>query len=357
MLSNGSTIMHIAAPPEPGEDPHGTAAAGAVTGLALPSSTPQQPIRPGFGRHTTAEEAIAGVDLQGRTAVVTGAYSGLGHEVARVLAAAGAQVVAPARRVAEAQRALADLPGVEVAALDLMDPASIDAFAAGFLSSRRPLHLVVHCAAIMASPLLRDARGHEAQFSTNHLGHFQLALRLWPALRMAGGARIVAVSSRGHQRSAVDFDDIDFERRPYERWSAYGQSKTANALFAVAADARGRADGIRAFAVHPGSILTNLTRHLSLQDLQAVGFRDEHGEVPADKRDHYKTVPEGAATIAWCAAGTALQGLGGVYCEDLDIAAVVDGPSPTGVCSYAIDPALAERLWALSETLTGTHIA
>lgn len=347
--------MHTTSPPEPREDPHG--AAGAIARFSERTAAAQQPIHPGFDRHTTAEEAIAGVDLLGRTAVVTGAYSGLGHEVARVLAAAGAQVVAPARRVAEARHALADLPGVEVAALDLMDPASIDAFAADFVASGRPLHLLVNCAAIMASPLLRDARGHEAQFSTNHLGHFQLAQRLWPALKQAGGARIVAVSSRGHQRSAVVFDDIDFERRPYERWSAYGQSKTANALFAVGADARGRAHGIRAFAVHPGSILTNLTRHLSLQDLQAVGLRDEGGEVPATKRDHYKTVPEGAATIAWCAAGTALEGRGGVYCEDLDIAAVVDGPSPTGVCSYAIDPALADRLWTLSETLTGAHVA
>ena len=349
--------MHMAVDPNPREDPHEAAAAGTTTELPMPTATPQQPIHPGFGRHTTAAEAIAGVDLRGRTAVVTGAYSGLGHEVARVLVAAGAHVVAPARRVGEARRALADLPGVEIAALDLMDPASIDAFAAGIVSSRRPLHLLVHGAAIMASPLLRDARGHEAQFSTNHLGHFQLALRLWPALRRAGGARIVAVSSRGHQRSAVDFDDVDFERRPYERWSAYGQSKTANALFAVGADARGRADGIRAFAVHPGSILTNLTRHLSLQDLQAVGLRDENGEVPATKRDHYKTVPEGAATIAWCAAGTALHGLGGVYCEDLDVGAVFGSPSPTGVCRYAIDPALADRLWTLSESLTGARLA
>jgi NAD(P)-dependent dehydrogenase (short-subunit alcohol dehydrogenase family) len=273
-----------------------------------------------------------------------------------VLAAAVAQVVAPARRLDEARRALADVPGVEIAPLDLMDPASIDAFATAFLASGRPLDRLVNCAAIMASPLMRDARGHEAQFSTNHLGHFQLALRLWPALQRAGGARIVAVSSRGHQRSAVDFDDVDFERRPYDRWAAYGQSKTANALFAVAADALGRADGIRAFAVHPGSILTNLTRHLSMDELRAVGLRDENGQVPLHKRTFYKTVPEGAATIAWCAAGHALEGRGGVYCDDLDIAAVVDRPSPTGVCSYAIDPALADRLWEMSEALTGAAL-
>lgn len=324
--------------------------------LDRPADTPQQPIHPGFGPHTTAEQVLEGVDLSGRVAIVTGAYSGLGREVARVLAEAGATIVAPARRLDEARRELAGIPRLEVAALDLMDPATIDAFAAGFLAGGRPLHLLVNCAAIMASPLMRDARGHEAQFSTNHLGHYQLAVRLWPALQRAEGARIVAVSSRGHQRSGVDFDDVDFERRPYDRWIAYGQSKTANALFALGADARGRADGIRAFAVHPGSILTNLTRHLTLDDLRAVGFRDEHGRVPADKQAHYKTIPEGAATIAWCAAGAQLEGRGGVYCENLDIAEVVLPPSRTGVCDHAIDPALADRLWRLSETLTGATL-
>ncbi len=317
---------------------------------------PQRPIRPGFDRHATAKDAIAGCDLSGRTAVITGAYSGLGQEVAQALAAAGATIVAPARRVEEARQALAGLPGAEVAPLDLMDPVSIDAFATAFVSSGRPLHLLVHCAAIMASPLMRDARGHEAQLSTNHLGHFQLALRLWPSLRRARGARIVSVSSRAHQRAAVDFDDIDFLRRPYERWQAYGQSKSANALFAVGADARGRNDGIRAFAVHPGSILTQLTRHLTPEDLRSAGLRDEHGEVPAQRRAAYKTVAQGAATIAWCAAGTALEGLGGVYCEDLDVAEVIDGPSPTGVCSHAIDPVRAERLWQLSESLSGARL-
>ncbi len=325
--------------------------------MDLPTPTPQRPLPSGLGPRTAAEQALQGARLQGQTAVVTGAYSGLGHEVARVLSAAGARVLAPARRVEEARRALADVPGVEVAPLDLMDPASIDRFADELLARGGPLHLLVNCAAIMASPLLRDSRGHEAQFSTNHLGHFQLTLRLWPALRRAGGARIVAVSSRGHQRSGVDFDDPDFERRPYDRWTAYGQSKTANALFAVAADAHGRGDGIRALAVHPGSILTPLTRHLALADLQAVGLRDEHGEVPANRRQHYKTVSEGAATIVWCAASPRLQGLGGLYCEDLDIAAVAERPGQNGVMPHAVDPALAERLWQLSEGLTGTRLA
>ncbi|HEY4069658.1 MAG TPA: SDR family NAD(P)-dependent oxidoreductase, partial [Burkholderiaceae bacterium] len=214
--------------------------------------TPQMPIGSGFGFSSTASEAIAGRDLRGKLAIVTGGHSGLGLETARVLAAAGANVVVPARNQAAADTALAGIANVRTATLDLMDDASIDAVASGFLAADPALHILVDSAGIMACPLMRDAHGREAQFSTNHLGHFRLAARLWPALQRARGARVVSVSSRGHRINGVDFDDVQFERREYHKWKSYGQSKTANALFAVQLDALGQKHGVRAFSLHPG---------------------------------------------------------------------------------------------------------
>jgi len=317
--------------------------------------TPQAPIGSGFGFATTASEVIAGRDLRGQLAIVTGGHSGLGLETSRVLAAAGATVVVPARNQRAADTALAGIANVSTATLDLMDDASIDAFARSFLAADPALHILVDSAGIMACPLARDAHGRESQFSTNHLGHFRLAARLWPALHRARGARVVSVSSRGHRIDGIDFDDVQFERREYHKWKSYGQSKTANALFAVALDALGEKHGVRAFSLHPGSIPTDLSRHLSAADMVAMGFRDEHGNIPTDKVSQYKTVPQGAATSVWCATSPQLDGLGGVYCDDCDIAAVVasDDPRQNGVRPWACDPDAAERLWALSESLTG----
>lgn len=212
----------------------------------------QTPIGSGFDAGTTAQQALAGSDLQGKTVIVTGGYSGIGLETVRVLVDAGAQVIVPARDPEKAERNLSGIIGVEHASLDLLDPISIDRFAENFLASDRALNLLINSAGIMATPLQRDTRGFEAQFATNHLGHFQLTARLWPALREANGARVVSVSSLGHRLSPVHFDDPQFEHRPYDKWLAYGQSKTANALFAVALDRRGKAEGVRAFSVHPG---------------------------------------------------------------------------------------------------------
>ncbi|MGI4813869.1 MAG: oxidoreductase [Janthinobacterium lividum] len=319
-------------------------------------STRQAPIHSGFGSRTTAQEALAGQDLSGKIAIVTGGYSGLGLETTRVLAEAGATVIVPARRLDHARSVLKNIPRTEVASLDLLDPVSIDAFARNFIASKRPLHILVNSAGIMATPLQRDARGYESQFAANHLGHFQLVAGLWPALREASGARVVSVSSRGHRIDGVHFDDPHFERREYHKWKAYGQSKSANVLFAVTLDARGQAHGVRAFALHPGNIPTDLSRHLSDEEMRAAGFRDEHGNIPADKVHLYKTVEQGAATSVWCATSKQLDGMGGVYCEDVDIAEAVaaDAKQDPGVRPWAIDPALGERLWGLSETLTGT---
>ena len=319
----------------------------------MPST--QAPINSGFNRKTTAEEALGGRDLTGLNVIVTGGYSGLGLETTRVLAGAGANVLVPVRTPGKGAAALAAMPRVEQAQLDLLDPASIDRFAADYLATGRPLHILVNSAGVMATPLMRDARGYEAQFATNHLGHFHLAARLWPALVAAKGARVVAVSSRGHRIGGVDFEDPNFQRREYSKWKSYGQSKSANVLFSVALDTRGEAHGVRAFSLHPGSIPTDLSRHLSDAEMIASGFRDENGQVPADKIDHDQTVEQGAATSVWCAANRRLEGLGGVYCDDVEIAEAVtaDTKEEAGVRPWAIDPALAERLWGLSEDLTG----
>jgi NAD(P)-dependent dehydrogenase (short-subunit alcohol dehydrogenase family) len=325
-------------------------------------TTTQSPLPSGFGAATTAAEAIGQADLRGKIAIVTGGYSGLGLETTRVLVAAGATVIVPSRSPDKAAAALATLPAsaqIEQAALDLLDPASIATFAQALIASGRPLHMLINCAGIMAAPLTRDARGYESQFSANHLGHFQLTAMLLPALKQAHGARVVSVSSRGHRFAGIDFDDPQFARRDYDKWKAYGQSKTANILFALELDRRGAAHGIRAFSVHPGRILdTGLVRHLSNEDLRAAGVMDEQGNLVGSALS--KTVAQGASTIAWCAASPQLDGLGGVYCEDTDIAPAIAADAPadaTGVRPWAVDPALAAQLWTLSEALTATPFA
>jgi len=258
-----------------------------------------------------------------------------------------------ARDLERAEAALTDVEKVEIAPMDLIDAASVADFANGFMASKRPLHLLINSAGIMASPLRRDAAGHEAQFATNHLGHFRLACLLWPALSDQG-ARVVAVSSRGHQIAGVDFDDIDFERRPYDKWVAYGQSKTANVLFARALDRRGKGSGVRAFSLHPGQIITDLARHLSAEEMAGFDALDAHGKPIIDPARGMKTPEQGAATALWCATSPLLEGMGGVYCEDCDIAGINHAEmGRKGVAPWAIDDEAAERLWTLSSQWTG----
>jgi NAD(P)-dependent dehydrogenase (short-subunit alcohol dehydrogenase family) len=317
--------------------------------------TPQAPIGSGFGAATTAAEVIRGRDLRGKVAIVTGGYAGIGLETVRTLSSAGANVIVPARDRAKAEKALASIPGVTLETIDLMNPWSIDGFANRFLAAHDALHLLINNAGIMASPLVRDARGYEAQFSTNHLGHFHLTCRLWPALRRARGARVVALSSVGHRRAGIDFDDPHFERRDYDRWVAYGQSKTANALFAVTLDAIGERYGIRAFSVHPGGVVSDLIRHLSAEEIASYKIFDEAGKPIIDPERNMKTPEQGAATSVWCATSPQLEGLGGVYCADCEIAHALPSDDSTemkGVRPRATDPVAAERLWRLSERLT-----
>ncbi|BBZ34085.1 oxidoreductase [Mycolicibacterium confluentis] len=288
-------------------------------------------------------------------------------ETTRALARAGASVVVGARSPERAAAAVAGLPGVEVRPLDLMDPASVDAFAAGYRDSGRPLHILVNNAGIMGGPLVRDARGYEAQFATNHLGHFQLTGALLPALRAASGARVVEVSSWGHHLSDIRWDDPHFDDEDtYDGMVAYGQSKTANVLFAVELDRRWSDDGIRGYALHPGGILgTNLAPWMPDEGWQAMGLIDEHGNVVNDPDRDLKIPEQGASTSVWAATSPLLEGVGGVFLQNNDIAPLEDIDSPlsidfgsgplqttVGVTRYAVDPESAQRLWELSEKLT-----
>lgn len=328
------------------------------------TSTLQKPIGSGFEAASTSKDVIKGIDLTGKTAIVTGGYVGLGLETTKTLVAAGAKVIVPARSLEKAKKYLEGVENVEIEEMDLMNPDSIDAFAERFLAKGEPLHLLINNAGIMATPLTRDSRGFEAQFATNHLGHFQLTNKLWSALQQANGARIVNLSSRGHHFSPFIFDDPNFEQNEYNPWVAYGQSKTANILFTVSLDERGKDDNIRAFAVHPGGILdTELSRHLDLDDPIFKGFFDENGKPILDPVNGLKTIEQGAATQIWLATNPKLDGLGGVFAEDCEIAEVIVINDSTdkmdevirrkGVMPYAIDKENADRLWALSEKLLG----
>ncbi|MCX4986778.1 SDR family NAD(P)-dependent oxidoreductase [Streptomyces sp. NBC_00572] len=313
--------------------------------------TKQLRIGTGFGAHSTAEDVLSGIDLTGTTALVTGGHSGLGLETTRALARAGAQVVVPARRPSAAERALRDIPGTEVHGLDLADLESVRSFCARFLESGRPLGILINGAGVMACPETRVGPGWEAHFAVNHLGHFALVQRLLPALE-AGGARVVSLASAGHFLSDIRWDDIHF-RTGYDRWLAYAQSKTANALFALHLDRLGADLGLRAFAVHPGSILTPLQRHIPREEWLALGWVTPDGE-PADG---FKTPGQGAATAVWAATSPLLDGHGGVYCQDCDIAepAATDDMLIGGVKPWATDPGAASRLWELSSGLTGLN--
>ncbi|MER6736695.1 SDR family NAD(P)-dependent oxidoreductase [Streptomyces puniciscabiei] len=316
-------------------------------------STAQHKIGSGFGATSTAEDVLQGIDLTGKLALVTGGYSGIGLETTRALTRAGAHVVVPARRPATAEQALSDVPGVELDELDLGDLESVRGFSERFLASGRHIDMVIDSAGIMACPETRVGPGWEAQFATNHLGHFALVNRLWPAIA-PGGARVVSVSSRGHHFSGIRWHDIHW-RQGYDKWEAYGQAKTANVLFAVQLDKLGRDAGVRAFALHPGGIITPLQRHLPKEEMIERGWIDEDGNVL--NPEGFKTPPQGAATQVWAATSPQLDGLGGVYLEDCDIAepAREGDAERLGVKDWAIDPEQAARLWELSAELTGVN--
>lgn len=315
----------------------------------------QNPVGSGFNAQSTTNDVIKGIDLTGKIAIVTGGNTGIGLETAKTLAFAGATVIVPARDLEKAKKNLQNVPNIELAEMDLMNPDSIDAFAKRFLQSGRPLHLLINNAGIMWVPFRRDNRGIESQLATNYLAQFQLTARLWPALKKANSARVINVSSQGHQFAPFNFDDPNFLYREYETLQAYGQSKTACNLFALELDTRGKEFGVRSYSLHPGSINgTELGREASLELFQKMGFCDENGAILPEILANLKTIPQGAATTVWCATSALLDTFGGVYCEDVEVAPIATETAiSSGVKLYSLDEDNAKRLWILSEKMSG----
>lgn len=315
----------------------------------------QKPINSGFNAKSTTEEVIKGISLEGKIAIVTGGNSGIGLETVKTLAKAGTKVIVPARDIEKAKRNLDGIPNVELEELDLANPNSIDTFVEKFLKSERPLHLLINNAGIMWVPLRRDSRGFESQLAVNYLAHFQLTARLWSALKKANGARVVNVSSGGHQFSDFNFEDPNFLHRDYEALLGYGQSKTAVNLFSMELDNHSKEFNVRSYALCPGAVgETELGREAPLDLFQKLGYVDSEGNLLPEVKASLKTIPQGAATTVWCATNPLLNDLGGVYCENVDVAELnSDVKIIGGIKPYSLDETNAKRLWKLSEEMTG----
>jgi NAD(P)-dependent dehydrogenase (short-subunit alcohol dehydrogenase family) len=310
-----------------------------------------------FGAESTTDAILEGVSLSGKRVLVTGVSAGLGVETARALAAHGAAVVGAARDLTKAKAATAGVRAAanggefELVELDLASLDSVRACADALVDDGKPFDLVICNAGVMATPFGKTADGFETQFGTNHLGHFVLVNRI--ASLMKPGSRLVNLSSAGHRYSDVDLDDPNFERTPYDPWVAYGRSKSANVLFAVEFDRRHKGDGIRATAVHPGGIQTELSRHLAPEAIQALIDRISAATRAAGEPDFkYKTVPQGAATTVWAGVVAAAADVGGRYCEDCHVAEIEPNPAKrAGIKPYALNPETAKALWAKSEEM------
>lgn len=315
----------------------------------------QKPLGSGFNAQSTTNEVINGIDLTGKVAIVTGGNTGIGLETVKTLAQAGATIIVPARDVEKAKRNLDGIPHVEIEEMDLMDPASIDAFAQKFLTSGRDLHLLINNAGIMWVPLRRDSRGYESQLATNYLALYQLTARLWPALKQANGARVVNVSSGGHQFSDFNFEDPQFLNRDYETLLGYGQSKTAVNLFSLEFDNRAKEYNVRSYSLCPGAVgETELAREAPVDLFQKLGYSDAEGNILPEVAARLKTIPQGAATTVWAATSPLLNKIGGVYCEHADVSLLSsDVTAVGGVKAYSLDETHAKRLWKLSGELTG----
>jgi NAD(P)-dependent dehydrogenase (short-subunit alcohol dehydrogenase family) len=318
-----------------------------------------------FGAASTTEDVLSGVNLQGKRILITGVSAGIGVETARALAAHGAHVVGAARDLTKAQAATAQVRqdaaahggSLALVALDLADLKSARACADELLAKREPFDVVIANAGVMATPFGHTADGFETQFGTNHLGHFVLVNRIAPLMR--AGSRLVNLSSSGHRFANVDLEDPNFERTPYEPFVSYGRSKTANILFAVAFDRRYRARGIRAAAVHPGAIQTELGRHMDHSRVQTM-IEQMNQQLAAEGKGpfQFKTIPQGAATSVWTGVVAPADAIGGRYCENSHVGNIVPddvtiSPISEGVRGYALDPANADALWQKSEELVG----
>ena len=314
----------------------------------------QTPLGSPFGAKTSATAVVEGLDLCGKNIIVTGGYSGIGLETVRALAGRGACVMVPARRREVARQALGSVAGdVNIASMDLGDLASIRRFADDYCTSGRALHILINNAGVMACPYAQIGPGWERQFGVNHLGHMALSQGLLPALQKTDGSRLVALSSTAHIRGGVQWEDPHYLKSDYNKWQAYAQSKSANALFALGADRKWQAFGVTAFSVHPGGIFTPLQRHLQLDEMVALGWKNPDGSIPPRVATLFKTPQQGAATATWAATSSLLDGHGGAYCEDCDIArfAGPDSQPWEHARAWICDEASADRLWALSESM------
>lgn len=314
--------------------------------------TNQTPLEVTWDRKPEPAEVMGSVDLTGKRAIVTGGYSGIGLETVRELANRGAEIIIPARSEEKAKAALEGIDNTTIAALDLSDLSSVTGFADNVVQDGRAVDLLINNAGIMASPLMRMGNGWEGQFATNHIGHHVLTKALLPALNRASAPRVVALSSLAHRRSGVLWDDPSFESTEYEKWVAYGQSKSANALFARGLN--NRHDNVLAFSVHPGGIMTDLQRHLAKEEQVALGWINEDGTLPDAVKPFFKTPAQGAATTLWAATSDELgPAQGGVYCEDCNVSALVpdDDKGFFGVRSWACSDEDADKLWSLTERM------
>ena len=314
----------------------------------------QKPLGSGFQAKSEPHEILAGIDLTGKTAIVTGGYSGIGLETTRALAGAGATVIVPVRDPAKAEENLSSIEGdISSAQMDLADLDSVRTFASSVYDSIDALDLLINNAGIMACPLARVGPGWEIQFGVNHMGHFTLTRALLPLLEKAEAPRVVVLSSVAHKRNGILWDDIQFDNSDYQKWVAYAQAKSANALFANALSRRMQAFGGRAFSVHPGGIFTPLQRHLPMEEQVEMGWLNKDGTVPPLVAANFKTPSQGCTTTLWAATSALLDDMPGVYCEDCDVAQLAGPDSlPFQHCAPHITvDADAERLWELSEKL------
>ena len=308
-----------------------------------------------FSAKSTGAEVLTDIQLEGKIAIVTGGYSGIGLETTRELANKGVKVIVPVRSKTKAQENLKDVKGdVQVVALDLSDLGSVSRFASAMLNEMERLDLLINNAGIMANPEQRIGPGWESQFGTNHMGHFALTKGLMPLITQTEGARVICLTSTAHKISDIRWDDLQFEKG-YDKWQAYGQSKTANALFANALSRRLKETDGLAFSVHPGGIFTPLQRHLPNEEMVALGWINEDGSPSELAKQGFKTPEQGASTTLWAATSALLENKPGVYCSDCNIESLTDPDSPLaryyGVDPHACDDESAERLWAVSEDL------
>ena len=312
----------------------------------------QKPIGSGFGAKSEPTEVLEGIDLHGKVALVTGGYSGIGLETTRALSDCGARVIVPARRPDIAKNELEGIINKEdILNLDLANPHSVYKFVEEFIDNGITLDILINNAAVMACPQMPTDNGWDLQFAVNHIGHFILTKGLLPSLLQSNESRVVTLSSTGHKLSGIRWDDIHFEK-DYDKWQSYGQSKTAASLLAIELDSRMKSEGIRALSVHPGGIFTPLQRHLQKEEMIALGWLNEDGELSEMAAAGFKSATQGASTTLWCATSPMLSDIGGVYCENCDIAAKEDdGPNAryVGVADWAIDTEEASKLWEETE--------